>query len=170
MFFNDINNANIDSENYIEKNNNFDLILFRNNSQMNNIYEDFYLNNRNLKLISISKENNFKFNFEYIENEIYFEKCSFYENIQENYKFLIFLIPFIYIITIICILYIYIKYKKIENRYKKKFNIDNNKSNNIFDTESNNNNVVAISSTGNENKKINVKVKNIKNEYINLGK
>ena len=169
MFFNDIYNIEIDSENYIEKNDNIDLILFRNNSQMKNIYDDFYLNNRNLKLISISKENNFNFNFEYIENEIYYEKCSFYENIQENYKFLIFfLIPFIYIITIICILYIYIKYKKVENRYKK-FNIDNNKSNNIFDIESNNR-VVDISSTGNENKKINVKVKNIKNEYINLGK
>ncbi len=169
LFFNDIYNIEIDSENYIEKNDNIDLILFRNNSQMKNIYDDFYLNNRNLKLISISKENNFNFNFEYIENEIYYEKCSFYENIQENYKFLIFfLIPFIYIITIICILYIYIKYKKVENRYKK-FNIDNNKSNNIFDIESNNR-VVDISSTGNENKKINVKVKNIKNEYINLGK
>ena len=181
LFFNDINNVNIDIENYIEKNDNNDLILFKNNSQMKGIYDDFYskkLNNRNLKLISISNQIQNNFNFEYIDNEIYFEKCSFYENIQENYKFFIFLIPFIYILTIICIIYVYIKYKKVQNQYKK-INTDYNKSgifkgdNNLFDTEYNNNNndrVVGISSTGNENKKINVKIKNVKNEYINLGK
>ena len=180
LFFYDIYNANIDDENYIEKNDNNDLILFKNNSQMKGIYDDFHtknLNNRNLKLISINNKIINKFNFEYIENEVFSEKCSFYENIQENYKFLIFLIPFIYILTIICIIYVYIKYKKVENEYKK-LNIDYNKSgvfkgdSNLFETENNNNDnrVVGISSTGNEDKKINVKFKNIKNEYINLGK
>ena len=57
------------------------------------------------------------FNFDFIENTIYYQKCTFLENIGGKWIKYIFIIPILYFITLIGIIIYYIKYRKLKNRY-----------------------------------------------------
>ena len=84
----------------------------------------------------------FNFNFDFIENTIYYQKCSFFENVSGKWIKYLFIIPVLYLITIIAILVYWFKYKKIKHEYEK-LNYENSRNvsvrkNNSLNVQENN--------------------------------
>ena len=76
---------------------------------------------------------NITFNFTYIENEVYYEECTFIDNIDHNWKKYLLVIPIAYLITVVLVICYCCKYKKVKNEYEKLRNHEgnNNESNSI---------------------------------------
>ena len=68
---------------------------------------------------NIIKAGDFNFKFDFIENSIYYQKCTFLENIEGKWIKYIIIIPIVYFITFIGIIVYCIKYRKIKNRYQR---------------------------------------------------
>ena len=73
-------------------------------------------NNRNLNTVKYKKND---FDFDYIESNIYTQKCSFFENIDDSWKKYLLIIPLLYLITFIGVVIYYCKYKKIKDKYQR---------------------------------------------------
>ena len=72
------------------------------------------------KLINIKNEKQLKkFKFDFIEKEIYQEKCYFYDDFSFRVKLIILVITCIYIIVIILTIIYCCKYKSIKNKYER---------------------------------------------------
>ena len=69
----------------------------------------------------------FNFNFDFIEDNIYYQKCSFFENVSGKWIKCLFIIPVLYLITIIAILVYWFKYRKIKHEYEK-LNYENSRN------------------------------------------
>lgn len=67
------------------------------------------------------------FDFEYIESNIYNQKCSIFDNIDEHWKKYLFLIPLLYFITFIGVVIYCCKYKKIKDKYYQRLSTTPNK-------------------------------------------
>ncbi len=88
--------------------------------QDSDLYKNIFGNNRNLKIVNIIEDSNkFKFDFDYIENNVYIQKCSFIDNLDDSLKKFLIIIPMIYIITLIGVIFYCRKYRRILYEYEK---------------------------------------------------
>ena len=76
---------------------------------------------------------NITFNFTYIEDDVYYEECTFIDNIDNNWKKYLLVIPVLYLITVVLVICYCCKYKRVKNEYEKLRNHEgnNNESNSI---------------------------------------
>ena len=72
---------------------------------------------------NIIKPGDFNFQFDFIENSIYYQKCTFLENMDGKWIKFIIIIPIIYFITLFGIIVYCIKYRKLKNKYQR-LNLD----------------------------------------------
>lgn len=78
------------------------------------------------KFISVEKQQQLrKFKFEYIENEIYQEKCYFFEDFSLRVKIIIIVVICIYLTIMVIVLVYFCKYRSIRNKYERIRNIKN---------------------------------------------
>ena len=108
--FSNIENKDLDYDQYNEKN----------LDQDSDLYKNIFENNRNLKIVNVIEDSNkFKFDFEYIEKNVYIQKCTFIDNLDDSLKKFLIIIPVIYIITFIGVIIYCRKYRKILYEYEK---------------------------------------------------
>ena len=108
-----LNGGNIEYYNQLcEQNCDLYDIIIEDKNKKNKINDNN--NNYNNNII---KPGDFNFKFDFIENSIYYQKCTFLENIEGKWIKYIFIIPILYFITLIGIIIYYIKYRKLKNRY-----------------------------------------------------
>ena len=59
------------------------------------------------------------FDFDYIESNIYTQKCSFFDNLDDSWKKYLLIIPLLYLITFIGVVIYCFKYKRIKDKYER---------------------------------------------------
>lgn len=81
-----------------------------------NLYDNIF-GKRNLKIVDVNQ--NFLFDFDYIEKKVYIQKCSFIDNLDDSLKKYLIIIPIIYIVTFIGVIIYCKKYRKMLSEYEK---------------------------------------------------
>ena len=79
-------------------------------------------------VITVKGEDNNTFPFEFIESKVYYEPCTFIDNIDKNWKKYLLIIPVLYIITLVLVICYCCKYRRIKSEYEKLRSSDNSHS------------------------------------------